>query len=129
MFLHTFKRRMGWGQVFACMFALLGGSGCFRQDVLTIALHVPKMRDAAQVATIEQALRGSPTPAPPGATGWIEGIVSVQFNPQAQQVSVTYDARRIARKNIEHLISAAGFDVNDIPAHAKTITDIRHAKP
>ncbi len=120
---------MGWGLVLVCLLALLAGSGCFRQNVLTVTLHVPQMKDAAQVAAVEQALRGSPNPAPPGAMGWIEGIVSVQCNPQAQQVSVTYDARRIAQKNIEHLISGAGFDVNDIPAHAKQVTDIRHPEP
>ncbi|NCD32555.1 MAG: hypothetical protein EOL87_03965 [Spartobacteria bacterium] len=97
----------------SCLLLLLIGlvsGGCFRKDVQTYVIDVPGMKTKDCALYIEQALR-----APEAGNVAIEGIVHVQMVVTNHQVFVTYDSTKIARKNLEYLICAAGFEANGNP--------------
>lgn len=78
-------------------------TGCFRQEVLTVDISVPQMGSPECRRLVLQAL------------GRLEqdAIVQVEPNVQTRVVTVTYNSTRLALKNIEHAITAAGFDANE----------------
>ncbi|MCS6771143.1 MAG: heavy-metal-associated domain-containing protein [Kiritimatiellae bacterium] len=82
--------------------AILFAIGCFRQDQRTITIRVPQMRSPACYALIQEALKK------------IEGIKSTRPDYEKRTVDVTYDALKLAIKNIEFVIAATGFQANDI---------------
>ncbi len=81
-------------------------TGCFRQDVVTIEIDVPAMRTADDRAKILQALNGLEKDA----------VEHANLDIETQTITVTYNSMRLARKNIEHAIAAAGYDANEIKA-------------
>lgn len=88
---------------FALIFALYG-TGCFRPDIRTVEFTVPQAGSSECVAIIQ------------GALGSVEGLVLAEPNLQTRTIAVTYDSRKLAIKNIEFVITAAGFDCNDSKA-------------
>ena len=46
----------------------------------------------------------------------IDGVLEAIPNTTTREVSVKYNSRTTAQKNIEHAIAAGGFDVEDTPA-------------
>ena len=76
-------------------------TSCFRQDVRTVTFKVPAMKSAECSKIIQ------------GALSRIEGIVSAEPDLAQGELDVTYDARKLAIKNIEFLIAGLGFDVDD----------------
>lgn len=93
----------------------LGGVGCFRQEVLTVEIAVPQMRSDACAQNVVQAISRLEADA----------ILRAEMNVDRRVVSITYDSMRLGLKNIEHAISMAGFDANDVLARP----DARAALP
>jgi hypothetical protein len=99
----------------------LATAGCFRENVVTITVRVPQLATADQAAAISNALRQVETAEPLNASrsGMMDGLRAVHCDLIQHAVRVTYDTRKLARKNIEYRISDAGFDANEIPARAR----------
>lgn len=76
--------------------------GCFRQDRRTIVISVPQMRSPACYAIIQEAMKN------------VDGIELVRPDYDRRQLEVTYNALKLAIKNIEYVIAGAGFQANDI---------------
>ena len=91
--------------MFAGLVAALAGVGCLRQDVLTVTISVPQLKATECSKSIQDALLK------------IDGIMFAQPDPATHSIVVTYDSKKLALKNIEFLISGAGFDANDTPAN------------
>lgn len=94
---------------FSCCFLILlvFTTGCFRKDVRTIELEIPKLTSRECSKYVLNAL----------AT--IEGVTGAEPNLDSQTLSITYNARLTAFKNIEYAIASAGFDVNDTEGRAE----------
>jgi len=90
--------------------ALLSGvaAGCYRQDMRTVVFHVPRMGSAECIKIIQDGLSA------------VEGIQSAQPDLGSRTIAVTYDSRKLSIKNIEYVITGAGFDVNDSKARPGT---------
>ncbi len=87
---------------FACFFTV----SCFRQEIITFDISVPQMRstECSRIVLQHLDMLGR------------DAVMSVDLDVEGRKVSVTYNSRVTARKNIEHAIAAAGFDANQIPA-------------
>ncbi len=83
--------------------ALLVAAGCFRQDIITTEISIPQMGSSACQNAVMRAL---------GRLDH-EAIVKAEFDIDQRIARVTYDSRRVGLKNIEFVITAAGFDAND----------------
>ncbi len=93
----------------ACLLALAGillGGACYRQDILTVEIHVPQMRETECSRIIIRALRE------------VDGIQSVRPDTENRVLTVTYNARKLALKNIEHTLAEQGFTANDEEARS-----------
>lgn len=78
---------------------------CYRQDVRTDTFQVPQLAGPACARIIQEAL------AP------IEGIQSAQPDYENRTMAVTYDTKKLARKNVEYTITGIGFDCNENKAN------------
>lgn len=85
--------------------ALIGG-GCFRKDIVTVEIHIPQMRTTECANRVVRIL----TSVDP------EAIIRVETNVERLMARVTYNSTRMALKNIEHLLTSAGFDANEASA-------------
>lgn len=84
-------------------------AGCRKQDVRTVVVAVPGLKNPACAQIIQDAFMRQP------------GIRGVRPDFQQRTLTVTYDSMVIARKNIEFTIAGAGFDANDIRAPTNAI--------
>ena len=82
---------------------LISLPACFRQDVITIELQVPQMRSDDCARLVLQSF------------GRLEADAILRAEPNVAEgtLRVTYNSMRLAIKNIEYAITAAGFDVNE----------------
>ncbi len=87
--------------------ALVGMPACFRKDVQTHVVSVPTMGGPVCAEMIQNEFNA------------VEGVVTVQCDIQARTVAVTYDSKKIARKNIEYLITGLGFEANSNAPNAE----------
>ena len=78
--------------------------GCYRQDIIVFPVRVPQMKSEACAKMIEDHIYR------------LEGVQNVDTDVAKRTVIVTYDSKRIARKNVELLIVTIGFDANGLPA-------------
>ncbi|MBN1268490.1 MAG: heavy-metal-associated domain-containing protein [Kiritimatiellae bacterium] len=78
-------------------------AGCYRQDIRTLIVDVPQMRSTECVKIVQNALSS------------VDGILTVQPDVSSHTLAVTYDSRKLGIKNIEYVITAAGFDANQSP--------------
>ena len=92
--------------VIACVLSLSGMTACFRQDIKTVVYEVPAMGSPECVKIIQNAL------------GSVDGLLSAKPDIANRTIAVTYDSQKLAIKNIEFVISGAGFDVNNTPGKA-----------
>lgn len=78
-------------------------AACYRQDILTVDISVPQMGSPQCRSLVLQAL------------GRLEqdAIIRAAPNIETRVLTITYDSRRLALKNIEYAITAAGFDANE----------------
>lgn len=81
--------------------AMAVGTSCYRKDIRTIQLSVPKLSSKECSQHVLNAL------------STMEGITNMNIEGTNRILAITYDARKTAFKNIEYAISEAGFDVND----------------
>lgn len=86
--------------------AALALAGCLfkKEDVKTVAIHTPGMKNEECAAIIQKALSALP------------GVTIVLPDAAGQKVSVTYDSMSLAIKNLEYAVAEAGFDANEIKA-------------
>ena len=90
--------------VFAGLVVALAGAGCLRQDKVTVTISVPQMKSMECSKRITDALA-------------IQAIDFAIPDTTTRTIAVTYDSKTLALKNVEFLISGAGFDANDTPAN------------
>lgn len=86
-----------------CLTAL-ASTGCFRLDHRTITVKVPQMKSPECYAILQETLKS------------VEGIESTRPDYEARTLDVSYNALRMGIKNIEFVISNAGFTANDTEA-------------
>jgi copper chaperone CopZ len=86
------------------LFAVLAAGCCFRPDIRTIHINVPRMRTPECAKIIQDAL------------STVDGVQAAQPDLQAGIITVTYDSTKLAIKNVEYVIAGAGFDANDAKA-------------
>jgi copper chaperone CopZ len=78
--------------------------GCFRKDIRTITVEVPQLRSAECSKILLDA------------ASKVDGIISAKPDIEKHTVDITYNALKLAIKNIEFVIAGAGFDANTTPA-------------
>ena len=95
--------------VVTALLTTLFSTGCYRNDVQIVDIRVPAMGSEACANYLEQKL-------PPRD---LQNIQSVKADPTTQIVTVTFEARKTALRNIEHHITALGFDIEGAPLKHK----------
>lgn len=87
-----------------CLFTATLFTGCFRNNTRVGEFHVPNMTSQECLTLLSDRLRA------------VEGVMDIKADFESRKVFVTFDGLKAALKNIEFVISGAGFDVNDSPA-------------
>jgi len=98
-----------WKMLLPIMLLVVCLTGCRQQDMRTVEIAVPGLKNPACAQIIQDAFVRQP------------GIKTVRPDFQQHTLTVTYDSMLIARKNIEFTIAGAGFDANDIRAPTGTV--------
>lgn len=93
-----------WKTLLPIMLLIICLAGCRKQDMRTVVVAVPNLKNPACAQIIQDAFMRQP------------GIKAIHPDFQQHTLTVIYDSMVIARKNIEFTIASAGFDANDIPA-------------
>ncbi len=85
-------------------------SGCRRKDVQMRVISVPGVRTAAASNSVIKVVRRFP------------GVIKEEcyIDLEKGELTAVYDTMRLALKNIEHAISEAGYDANEISAVPKS---------
>lgn len=91
------------GIALVLLVGLLGS--CRQQDIRTVTIRIPGAKQESCRAIVKAALTK------------LDGVQADSITFEVGAVTVTYDSMKLARKNIEYGIAAAGFDANDIPAY------------
>ena len=91
------------------MLLLVCLAGCRKQDMRTVVISVPGLKNPACTQIIQDAFMRQ------------QGIKAIHPDFQQHTLTVTYDSMVIARKNIEFTIAGAGFDANDIRAPTNAV--------
>lgn len=97
----------------ACLACLILGlalvtTSCRKDDIRTTDISVPGMTNSACAKIIQDSFT---TPQ-----GVMQGIMTIQPDLLKKEVKITYDSMKLARKNLEYTIAAAGFDANEVKA-------------
>lgn len=93
-----------------CIFVLAGifaFAGCRREDIRTVTVSVPELRNRACAKVIGDSLSKQMGVKPE----------KLKFDLSSSTVDVTYDSLFIAKKNIEFAIANVGFQANEVPAN------------
>ncbi len=80
-------------------------SGCRKNDIRTVTIKVPELKNAACARLIQDAFMQQ------------TGIFSMTPDFQERQITIKYNSMEIALKNLEYTIAGAGFAANSIPAN------------
>jgi cation transport ATPase len=91
-------------------------AGCRKQDMRTVVVAVPGLKNQACAQVIQNAFMRQP------------GIKAIWPDFQQHTLTVTYDSMVIARKNIEFTIAGAGFDANDIRAPTNAVKQMKNVE-
>ncbi len=86
---------------------LVIGSSCRQMDIRTVTIEVPQLRGQECEQILHRVLSS------------MNGVRGDTLVFETGSVTVTYDSMRLALKNLEYAISAAGFQANEIPADAE----------
>jgi copper chaperone CopZ len=86
---------------------VLAVAGCRKQDIRTVTVSVPDMRNRACANIIGNALSQQMGVKPK----------EMKFDVDLRTVEVSYDSLFVAKKNIEFAIADVGFAANEIPAN------------
>ncbi|MCG2660305.1 MAG: heavy-metal-associated domain-containing protein [Kiritimatiellae bacterium] len=98
-----------WKMLLPIMLLIVCLTGCRKQDMRTVVVTVPGLKNQACAQIIQDAFMRQP------------GIKTIRPDWQQHTLTVTYDSMVIARKNIEFTIAGAGFDANDIRAPTNAV--------
>ncbi len=82
---------------------LLIGFACRQRDIRTVTIDVPQMRGEECARIVYGVLAN------------LNGVQADSLDMEPGAVTVTYDSMRLALKNLEHALAAAGFQANEIP--------------
>jgi hypothetical protein len=85
--------------------------GCFRANIQTHEIHVPEMTSERAAERLAWALTYTTDTA---------SVHRVEADLDRRMLIVTFDSRRIARMNLDHMISAQGFTANKLPPQVAT---------
>lgn len=77
-------------------------AACFRSDIQRHEIRAPDMKTPEQAQIIARAFN---------ATTDAQAIRDVQYDLNRHVVTVTFDSRRTARRNLEVTVAEAGFPV------------------
>jgi len=96
-------------------------AGCRQQDIRTVTVQVPGMKNEACAAMVADAvaweIAGSPGERPSrqlARSFQLSGAIAVDLTNRT--VRVRYDSLKMSLKNIEFAIADAGFEANNTPA-------------
>lgn len=96
-------------------------AGCRQQDIRTVTIQVPAMKNAACAQIVSEAvaweLAGNPGERPNRQLArslQLSGLLSLDLTNRT--VRVKYDSLKMSLKNIEFAIADAGFEANNTPA-------------
>ncbi len=87
--------------------SMLGGASCRVEDVTTVTIKVPELKNAACADLVTGTL----------VTDQKIPRDQIKVDLAARTVTVTYDTMKRARKNLEIAIAEVGFSANEIPAN------------
>ena len=87
----------------------LSSFSCRKEDVKTVVVKVPKLKNAVSAQIIQDAFMKQP------------GIKSIHADFERHELTITYNSMIIALKNIEFVIAGVGFDANDTPAVPESV--------
>lgn len=88
---------------------VLGLGACRKQDIRTVVIKVPEMKNPACTKLIQDAFLKQP------------GIQSIRPDFQNRELTITYNSMVVALKNLEFTIAGAGFDANGIKAFTNAV--------
>ncbi|MBU4200726.1 MAG: heavy-metal-associated domain-containing protein [Verrucomicrobia bacterium] len=91
---------------------LLGLSACRKQDIRTVVIKVPGMKNPACTKLIQDAFLRQP------------GIQSIRPDFQNRELTITYNSMVVALKNLEFTIAGVGFDANNIKAFTNAVAGL-----
>jgi copper chaperone CopZ len=80
-------------------------ASCRMSDVRTFTFKAPQVTGESCRKVVDEVLRKT------------DGVDAEKTVYGVGTITVTYDSLKLARKNIEHAIAAAGFDVGETPAN------------
>ena len=111
-------------RMLAFFLLLVGLSGCRKQDVRTVTIQVPEMKNQACVERVIVALAieiiSDPRAEPDRQR--IQAVLlsgDIQPDLRTRTVTVKYDSLRLSLKNLEFAIADIGFSANNTPANAE----------
>ena len=86
-------------------------SACRMQDVRTIRISVPAMRNPACTEVVRVALSK------------LQGVMGerTRFDLKRHTVTVSYDSLLLSLKNVEFAIADAGFAADEVPANTNAV--------
>jgi copper chaperone CopZ len=84
---------------------------CRRQDIRTVVISVPGMKNEKCAAIVVDALQRTQGVAPD----------RIKVNAEKRTVTASYDSLQRNIKNLEYCIAEAGFAANEIPANAEAV--------
>jgi copper chaperone CopZ len=84
---------------------------CRRQDIRTVVIAVPGMKNEKCAALITEALQRTQAVAPD----------RIKVDLEKRTVTASYDSLQRNVKNLEYCIADAGFAANEIPANAEAV--------
>ncbi len=84
-----------------------GVVSCRQQDIRTIEIRIPEMKNQVCMELVVKKLSGVP--------GVRRDTIVIDMDKRI--ASVKYDSLKLAKKNIEFAIAESGFAANDVPAN------------
>ncbi|MEI6972213.1 MAG: hypothetical protein WCL44_11950 [bacterium] len=94
---------------------------CRRDDYRTHKISVPGLKNERCTEIIQEALvRYAQQSSMDGSIK----LDTVRYNTRERWVVIQYDSMKVALKNLEHTIAAAGFAANDIPADSNAVAKL-----
>ena len=91
---------------------VLGLGACRKQDLRTVSIKVPGMKNPACSKLIQDSFLKQP------------GIQSIRPDFQNREITITYNSMVVALKNLEFTIAGAGFDANTIKAFTNAVAGL-----
>ena len=94
---------------------------CRRTDYRTHKISVPGLKNERCTEVIQEALaRYAQQPSMDKSIT----LDTVRYNTRERWVVIEYDSMKVALKNLEHTIAAAGFAANDVPADSNAVAKL-----